>query len=74
MEVNVSTTVNVNGVRGDIERRNGVVEHVKVLLEHVPVGLGDAITGLPAVDCCKFERPVNDCVEMSEVEPFAERA
>jgi hypothetical protein len=26
----MSATVNVNGVRGDIEGRNGVVEHVKV--------------------------------------------
>jgi hypothetical protein len=50
MEVDMSATVNMNGVRGDIKRWNGVMEHVKMCLENVLVDLRDAITGLLAVD------------------------
>jgi hypothetical protein len=67
------TAVNMDGIRLDIELRNGVVEHVKMWLENVPVDLRNTISGFPTVDGSKFEWSVNERIEMCQIDPFAKR-
>ncbi len=69
----VRTVVNVDGIRWDIELWNGVVEHVEMLLENIPVDLRDTISGFPTVDGSKFEWSVNGRIEMCQIDPFSKR-
>ena len=73
MKLYMRTAVNVDGIRWDIELRNGVLEHVKMRLENVPVNLRDMILGFRTVDGSEFEWSVNERIKMCQINPFAKR-
>ncbi len=46
------------------------MEHVKVHLQNVPIGLGDMVLCFATMGCGKLKWPMDKCVDVCEVQPF----
>ncbi len=65
----MDATINVDGVGGQVELREGVLEAGGELREGVPVGLGDAIPQFPTIYGCEFEGAVEQDIAVEQVYP-----
>ena len=69
----MSTGIDMNGIGRYIKTRKHVVIEVAVGFEDIPFELADSVTTLSFVDGSEFERTVDECVRMSEVDIFTKR-
>ncbi len=69
----MSTGIDMNGIGRYIKTRKHVVIEVAVGFEDIPFELADSVTTLLFVDGSKFERTMDECVHMSEVDIFTKR-
>ena len=58
----------MNGIGQYIKMRKRVVIEIAVGFEDIPFELTDSVTTLSFVDGSKFERTMDECVRMSEVD------
>jgi hypothetical protein len=66
----MSATVDVDGVRRDIESWNGILKHGRMGCQTVPSSLRNPVTALAAMNHSKIEGSMNERVAMSQVDIF----
>ena len=69
----MSAGIDMNGIGRFIKTQKHVVIEVAVGFEDIPFELADSVTTLSFVDGSEFERTVDECVRMSEVDIFTKR-
>ena len=69
----MSAGIDMNRIGWYIKTRKHVVIEIAVGFEDIPFELADSVTTLLFVDGSEFERTVDECVCMSEVDIFTKR-
>ena len=70
INLGVSTTIDVDGVRRYVKAGYWILKHIGVLAKDVPVGCLYAIPRLATIDSSKVEWTVDESIMVSNVDPF----